>query len=251
MTTLREDIPEDDVKVVEVPWRMFLAYMATEWKPGQHLAIIGPTGEGKTTLAIPLLQLRKWVMVLDPKGMDATLEKSGFVRVTEFPNGHLPRKLANQVAEGKPLRILIGGASDSEAADKHLRELMRQAIEMVRVQGGWSLYADEFQILADARMFNLGKPVEKHLISARMRKTSVVTSFQAPAWVPRAATRQTSFMVLMPTRDIDMIKAVAQAMGRPWQEVARAVQELPPYHDLVIPKSPRAPMMLIHPPNLS
>lgn len=241
-------INEEGQRVVYCPWTLFLEWVKDVWKSGQHIAVIGPTGEGKTTIVKPLLDLRKWVVILDPKGKDETLEKYGYLRVTELP---LSRKLRNAIAEGKPARLILGGESDSRAADNALKKLMDEAIEMVRQQGGWTLYADEFQVLADRRMFGLDKPIERALVSARSKGTSVITSFQAPAWVPKASTRQASFVIMLPTRDVDMIKAVARSMGRDWQELYKAVHELPPFHDLVIPKSPSAPMILVHPPDLS
>lgn len=233
--------------VVALPWEMFLEWMSDVWEAGQHIAIVGPTGEGKTTLAVPLLQLRKWVIALDPKGKDETLEKSGFVRCTKIP---LPRKIKKDVAEEKPVRLILGGASDSIAADKALRGLMAKALEMVRAQGGWTLYADEFQVLSDAKMFGLGSLVERLLVSARSRGTSVVTSYQAPAWVPKAALRQASFVMLTGNRDPNMIKQIAEAMGRDWQSLYIMCQKLPRWHALVIPKSLHSPMVLIHPPEL-
>ena len=145
----------------------------------------------------------------------------------------------------------MGGATRTQAEMDRLRELMEQAIEGVRGEGGWTIYADEFQLLADRRMYGLDKPVERLLIAARSRRTSVLTSFQAPSWVPKAGTRQATFTVMWPTRDRVMIKTVAEAMGRPWHELAEAVDQLPSYHVLVIPKKIRAPMVLAHAPKLS
>jgi predicted NUDIX family NTP pyrophosphohydrolase len=99
-------------------------------------------------------------------------------------------------------------------------------------------------------MYGLDKPIEELLVSARSRGTSVVTSFQAPAWVPKAATRQATFCVLWPTRDRNMIKAVAESMGRTWQDVVAAVDELPPFHTLTIPKRVHAPMVITVAPKL-
>lgn len=231
-------------KVVGVPWNIFLEWMKDTWEPGHHIAIVGPTGEGKTTLAVGILQLRKWVLALDPKGEDDTLTASGFIRVKSFP---LPRKIRNDIADGKPARLIIGGSARTDGEEKHLRHLMSQAVAMARQQGGWTIYADEFQVLSDLRMFNLGKPVEQLLITARKNRTSVVTSFQAPAWVPRAATRQAWGVAMFPTRDRAMIKAVAESMGRPWHELEEAIDEVPSFHCLFIPKSIHAPMVLVNP----
>jgi hypothetical protein len=40
-------------------------------------------------------------------------------------------------------------------------------------------------------------------------------------------------------------------MGRDWHMVAAAVDELPPYHVLVIPKQVRAPMLITSAPKRS
>jgi hypothetical protein len=47
-----------------------------------------------------------------------------------------------------------------------------------------------------------------------------------------------------------MIKAVAQAMGRPWQGLAAAVDQLPDYHVIIIPKKIRAPMVITRAPKV-
>lgn len=234
--------------IVGVPWGIFEQWFADVWTPGKHVALVGPTGEGKSTFAVHALKWRKWVLALDAKGEDDTLEASGFVRITEFP---LPRKIRNDIADGKPARLIIGGSARTDSEEAKLRELMRKAIAMARQQGGWTIYCDEFQVLADLRMFNLGKPIEQLLITARKNRTSVVTSFQAPAWVPKASTRQAGFIVMWPTRDINMIKNVAEAAGRPWRQLAEAVYAVPKYHALVIPSDVHAPIVLVHPPKVS
>lgn len=242
-----EDFRVPGVDVVGVPFGVFLPWLAQAWTPGKHFALVGPTGEGKSTFAVHALKQRKWVMALDAKGEDDTLESSGFVRITQFP---LPRKIRNNIADGLPARLIIGGSARTDAEERSLRELMREAIAMVRQQGGWTIYADEFQVLADLRMFGLGKPIEQLLITARKNRTSVMTSFQAPAWVPKASTRQASFVAVWPTRDVNMIKAVAEATGRPWRQLMEAIHVLPQYYVMVIPSNIHAPIILVHPPKV-
>src|SRR5258708_26517528 len=83
-----------------------------------------------------------------------------------------------------------------------------------RRSGGWTLYVDEFQLLGDQRMFRLGSRVERRLITARKEGTSVGTSFQAMAWVPKAAVpAATAFRVLFATRARATTNATAQGMG--------------------------------------
>jgi hypothetical protein len=222
------------------------------WKPGAHAALIGKTGEGKSTLAVGMLDTRKYVLALDPKGEDETLEAAGYTRVLGLPpKKKLPRDVQRDLDEGRPVRLVVGGASRTREADARLRQLMEDALEYARQSGGWTVYVDEYQLLADQRMYRLGPNVERMLISARRDKTSVVTAFQAPAWVPKAATRQSSIIVAWRTRDKDMMQVIARASGRDWRQLGEAMDELPKFHVLVIPDELRAPMMITSAPKVN
>ncbi len=231
------------------------------WKPGQHWALIGPTGEGKSTFAVGLLEGRKWVLSLDPKGEDETLSSSGYQRVTSMPppkgwpvgkpRPGTDRWVWDRVDQGLPVGLVAGFEALTDEEDAALHKLMRDAVTWCRRTRGWTLYVDEFELLSSQRMFRLGPDIERMLITARRAGTSVVTSFQAAAWVSKHATRQASFTSLWPTRERKMIQTVAESMGRDWRVIASAVDELPPYHVLVIPKQIRAPMLVTTAPKRS
>ena len=234
------------------------------WKPGAHWALIGPTGEGKSTFAVGLLSLRKWVLSLDPKGEDETLESSGYQRLFEVPppRDHLaafrrtPKEgtdewIWDRVEKGLPVGLIAGFEALTDEDDLAQHKLMKDSVIWCRRTRGWTLYVDEFELLSSQRMFRLGPDIERMLITARRAGTSVVTSFQAAAWVSKHATRQASFTSLWPTRDRQMIKNVSESMGRDWRTVAAAVDELPDYHVLTIPKKVRAPLLITSAPKRS
>jgi hypothetical protein len=231
------------------------------WKPGGHWALIGPTGEGKSTHAVGLLAQRKWVLSLDPKGEDETLEASGYERLTRIPPPRgavigeprpgTDRWIWDRVDKGLPVGLIAGFEAMTDEEDAALHKLMKDAVIWCRRTRGWTLYVDEFELLSSQRMFRLGPDIERMLITARRAGTSVVTSFQAAAWVSKHATRQASFTSIWPTRDRQMIKNVAESMGRDWKQVALAVDELPPFHSLTIPKQIRMPMLVTSAPKVS
>jgi len=254
-------------------WDDHLAWMRRNWQPGQHIASIGPTGEGKTTYNVGLLGIRKYPLALDPKGKDETLTASGWTRVESIPppggfpltpawfreryyywfkgDGRRWDDIYDRIVAGQPVPVIVGGDARTDEEDQRLVRLMADGIRFTRHSRGWTLYVDEFELLSSQRMFRLGPPVERMLISARRARTSVVTSFQAAAWVSKHATRQAKYAVMYPTGDRAMIKNVAESMGRDWRLLAEAVDELPRFFCLVIPRGKNGgPMMLVNAPKI-
>lgn len=236
--------------------------LAGPWVPGQHVALVGRTREGKTNFALWIMGLRSWVLALDPKGEDDTLTDGGYERVRVVPPFDARAKISfadrrqwrgidDRIAKGLPVRIIAGLQTRTRKQDDANRGLMEAAIEYVRQVGHWTFYVDEYQILADTRMYGLGRNVERMLISAARDKVSVITAFQAPAWVPKASTRQATIIVCWRTRDRRMIQTVAEAAGRDWKEVAAILDELPKYYTLTLPDDLRAPMVITKPPKIS
>lgn len=264
--------------VVSLTWDRYLGWLGAQrahevtdwgeraklpppWPPGTHMAGCGTTGDGKTTHMVGILGLRKYVLALDVKGEDETLEQSGYVRVRELPRRGWRsmrgddqkrwREIFAGIEEGKPARVIVGGGARSADEDTALQDLMSDAITFARHSPGWTLYVDEFELLSSQRMFRLGPQIERMLITARRDKTSVVTAFQAPAWVSKHATRQAKLTVVWPIGDPGMVKTLAEGMGRDWREVGEAVDQLPKWHTLTIPRGQRSgPMVITKAPKL-
>jgi hypothetical protein len=226
--------------------------LAPPWKPGQHAALIGPTGEGKSTHGVGMMGLRKWVVALDPKGEDETLQAAGYERVLKMPPGRRQdRSIWKRVQDGQPVGLVVGFEPRTDDEDRAMHQLMREGVNWTRRTRGWTFYIDEFELLSSQRMFHLGPDIERMLITARRAGTSVVTSFQAPAWVSKHATRQASLCIMWPTRSRELIKTVAESMGRDWKTLSAAIDELPPFHSLTIPKQIRRPMVITSAPKVS
>lgn len=232
------------------------------WQPGEHMALDGPTGEGKTTHAVGILSTRKYVLALDPKGEDETLSASGFARVKSIWHPGMRWRMAHRddaktwdaihkaIDDGREAKVIVGGGADSLAEDLANQSLMRDAIQYTRHSGGWTLYVDEFELLSSPRMFGQGPEIERMLITARRKRTSVITSFQSPAWISQHAVRQSRRAVKFSTGSRDMIKKMAEGMGRDWRDLGEAIDQLPPFHTLTIPRGKRHPMVITSAPEL-
>lgn len=207
--------------------------------------MIGPTGQGKTTVLVTLLdRCRKFVLAFDPKGGDETLAKTKFPRLANWPP---PAKAYDKMAKGEPVKYLVGPKIDRRSDLPHLVSAQAKALEGAWNDRNWTVAIDELQIAADK--MGQADAIDELLIAARTRKISVVSLFQRPADVPRAAYQMASWIFLGLTLDVDTINRLAEIVGRPKYEIRGAVNGLAKvdYSWLVVPNNPRRPMVLTLP----
>lgn len=232
-------------KVEAKPWDLFLPWFAGAWKPGEHLACIAPTGAGKSTFIVGVLQFcRNFVLAFDPKGGDDTLRGSGWPRMPTWPP---PPKVYDDMREGIPQRFMVGPVISMVEDLPRQRAIFSHALDGAFNDGGWTVYVDELQLLADRRMMALATPVERMLISARSKKLSVVSSYQQPSNVPRTASNQATWVAVAYTRDRDVVDRVAEMLGRPKPEIRGALNGLDEYSWVVVGRNPRMPIIVTRP----
>jgi hypothetical protein len=163
------------------------------WVPGEHVAVIGDTGTGKTyLLAKALLRYRRYVVVLKTKPDPDDADKwTGF---------HRARK-AQSMSDERYERILLEP------------EYRYQAIEGYRMldrawkQGGWTVVIDEGWY---AEQIGLKPYIERLLTQGRSKGISVVYGQQRPVATSRFVISQATHVITFRVEGRDA-KTVAES----------------------------------------
>jgi DNA helicase HerA-like ATPase len=238
-------MPGQRPEAVGLEWSRFRAWFAEKFKPGQHLAVIAPTGAGKSTFVGGILEDRPWVLALDPKGGDSTLRALGYERLSSWPP---PKSVYKEMEEnGTPFRFIVGPVVNVKDDLVALKEVQRQALDGAFNDGGWTVYVDEAQIVSDRRLMGLAANLETLLIAARDKSVSVISSFQSPVNVPKTASNQASWIAVSYTRDTDVVNRLAEILGRPKPEIRGAMNACEEFFWLIVGKNPRMPIIVTRP----
>ena len=172
--------PPDEFAPV-LDFDVFMSYVF-EWKQNQHIAVIGPTEQGKTNLIYHLLTLRDYVAYLGIKSEDETLDKfassGGYTRLMNWPpqRGRMMKRTIT--AAEMPKRIVWPDARnfDSEAEQ---RRVFGATIRDAWAQGRWCVVWDDFWYLV--HILGLEKDAKKMLLNARSAYSPQVIAAQRGA----------------------------------------------------------------------
>jgi ABC-type cobalamin transport system ATPase subunit len=189
------------------------------WHEGEHVAIIGPTGRGKTTLGYELMPLRALEVIVAVKKQDGTLqrfmarsrselvrswgrvkqvEKPVYTIISEWPP---PENVKKVILWDKPQR-LGDGASQSAR--------LYAALDGIYQEGNWAIFLDDANFICG--VLHLDEAITYLMNMGRSAGISVVVAANRPRFVPRAAFSQARFVLSFAfndTRDVDTIADIA------------------------------------------
>lgn len=156
-----------------MPWDRFVRQL--DWKPGEHVALIGPTGQGKTTLMLNLLPLRTYVAFLATKPRDPAfnkLQEMGYVRMNSW------RAVS---ATDTPKRLVWPDARRIDSEETQ-RAILQDAIARIYREGGWTVAIDEMWYMVN--VLKMQREMRIMLLQGRSLGISVVAATQRPKFVP-------------------------------------------------------------------
>lgn len=214
-------------EVETVDWDTFLADRF-RWAQGEHITLIGPTGTGKTTLALAILDQREYVLAFATKPKDKTMDAlvrrqgwrlvrkwdrmpnviRGTLRVVFWPRFRTPHDVPNQGRE------------------------IREAIYEAFVVGGWCLFVDELHYMDHT--LGLKKEIEMVWTQGRSIGLSLVAGSQRPAHISLMAYDQATHVFFWRDNDERNLKRISGMNGLNSNLIRSTVASLPKHHVLYV-----------------
>lgn len=177
---IRQQPPDDTAPVVS--WDDFNSYVL-DWHQDQHLAAIGPTGQGKSTTIHGLVDAhRRYIAYLATKPKDRTLdryiESGGYVRIGDWPpvRGSVFKRPVS--AQDMPRRLVWPDATTLDAEVRQ-RAVFSRALDDIYTSGGWCTVFDDWWYICHILGFE--KTAKKFLMNARSNDIPFVLGAQRPA----------------------------------------------------------------------
>jgi energy-coupling factor transporter ATP-binding protein EcfA2 len=180
------------------------------WEQGEHAAVIGPTGQGKTTLALALLHHREYVTVFATKPQDTTLERfaaeHAYSRHSSWPREMRSEPSRWPWVKHSRRRIIWPDARRLDSAE-HQRDVFQKAMADIYIQGGWAVYFDELFVMA--QQLKLAPEVKTYLMQGRSLGISTIIASQRPAWIPLEVYDQSTHLFFCRDNDETNLKRIS------------------------------------------
>jgi energy-coupling factor transporter ATP-binding protein EcfA2 len=213
-----------------------------DYRPGEHLTILGPTGSGKTWLANQLLKnaaspdLPAIVLVMkpqDPVAEDwAKQLKHRIVRTWPPPPSFTEWFARNAWNQRRSGYVLWPKHSfDPRIDNVRLYQEFRRAMLDSYKRGKRILFADETWGLVD---LGLTDEIETIHTRGRSMETGLWVSSQRPTYIPRTSYSQTQHLFLAREPDLQARKRYREISGIDVMRVDTLLGRLPPYQWLYI-----------------
>lgn len=170
--------------------------------------MIGPTGAGKTTLALALLPRRSYVIAFGTKPKDATLDR--LVKTAGWRLVRDVEKMPTPIV--RPSERIVFWPKFLTPADQQ-----RQAYQIGRVmmdafvEGGWCLFIDELDYVENT--LGLAKLTKALLTQGRSIGLSIVVGTQRPAHVSLLIYDQPTHVFFWRDNDERNLKRIAGMNG--------------------------------------
>lgn len=217
-----------------VPWETFLPRFERKWKQGEHMIVIGRTGNGKTTLIRRLLKPRKYVAVMVTKTHDPTFRK-------EFSDFEIQERW-NPKPHIHP-RVLLwprGGSNDDLVEIMAAQKVVfKDALNQIFRDRAWCIVMDEAHWMT--AQLGLGQYLGMFQHQARSSGLSVVSGVQRPALIPVITYGSASHAFIGRQQEPGDLRRLANLGGANVKELSAQILALPKYEYIYVNNTDNSP----------
>lgn len=224
---LSDRLADAQTQAPRVPWDDF--WRQLDWRQGEHFALIGPTGQGKTLMLTQLIPRRAYIAVFATKPRDTTMEGMvepwwrTFLPWTEN-NGFVRYRQWRPASTKKfPRRIIWPSANDIDS-DRHQSDIFEDAFARIYREGGWCIAIDEAWYICN--MLGLAKQVRMTLLQGRSLGISMLVATQRPAHVPLEIYDQSTHLMFWRDNDETNLRRLGNLAFHQRSTVAQLVANL-------------------------
>ncbi len=216
--------------MIEALFRDWHQYFCAQWEQGEHIAVCGQTGVGKTTVMCFALDARLFVAAITLKPEDETLDlykQRGYNFVDHVRD--IPHKRPLPI----PYRVVITIEQHSLIDTKQQALETLHTLDKLYQEKNWCIYLDDANTLVNL-------PETKHVVvpllnTGRSSGLSIVCAMTQPKSIfriPSEISKQCKHLMLFRTMHTDEIKAYADIAGLHWKEM-QAIQQRLYSHDFL------------------
>lgn len=207
-----------------IPWDVFIKNHL-KWNQSEHFALIGPTGQGKTTMLTNLLPLHPYVVVFATKPRDSTMQ--GLIRT----GYHAVKRWQSLDAVKFPRRVLWPDAVSLDSVENQ-RSVFHDAFLRIYREGGWTVAIDELWYINN--VLKLDMDVRLYLLQARSLGVSLLVATQRPAFVPLEVYDQSTHLMFWRDNDENNLRRLSGISYRSADLIRSLVSELERFQVLYI-----------------
>jgi hypothetical protein len=222
-----------EVEPVEfLDWLDVFEILREDFKQGDHVTIIGPTGAGKTHIAIEVAELRTYVLFIACKPRDpliSELRSRGYYETRDLELAYAERRGGQAVPLHRKV-VYWPRFTEKETGGDQMREqalqsaAVRRAFSYARRNGSWALVIDEGTWVC--RDLKLQRVADSMWFQGRTLGVSVIMCAQRPAWVGQYALSQADHLFLFQTAHTEDLKSLGDITGVNTWTVRQTVSEL-------------------------
>lgn len=226
-----------------VPWDKVRPRLERAWKAGEHIAIFGPNGYGKSTVAIELgnISTQPTILLVTKKRdrLISELPKQGWklCRTLEQVKHEL-RAPAGARYFGKaptaPPRILFWPAATGGLRQRRakLKGIVERLLDFVYEHGRLTLIVDEGLFLT--KTLGHSEQVEMLLHESRSAGCRLVILSQRPSGLPLSAYSAPTFLIMFATNEPADLKRLSEIGGSLDAHTLRDEVQLLPMYEFVL-----------------